>query len=173
MKALSADIGLQLSWTQPSALERYFELYSDNILLEKLSIEPGWTATGELTIPALATERWTLKSNGILKKARMTIRDAGTDEILAVYFPKFWGGGRVEFVNGRSFSWESISFWATGRGFFNERQERIFVLNRKQLDLLKVQSTVKIEAPYRDLPELPILLMLACYLSVQNSYANR
>ena len=172
MKALSTGIGLQLHWIQPSMLERHFELYSENCLLGDLRIEPNWTAIGTMTIPSLATERWTFKSKGILK-TRMTIRDAGTNDVLAVYLPRFWGGGRVEFVKGSIFDWKSNSFWGIGRGFYNERKEPLFVLKPNQLDLFKIQSVVNIEAQYRDLEELPILLMLACYLSAQNSYANK
>jgi hypothetical protein len=153
-------------------LERHFELYSENSLLGELRIEPDWTANGALTIPGLATERWTFKLKGLLK-TRMTIRDTGTNDVLAVYLPKFWGTGRVEFVKGSRFHWKSSSFWGIGRGFYNERKELLFVLKRKQLDLFKIQSAVKIEAQYRDLEELPLLLMLACYLSVQNSYASK
>jgi len=172
VKALSTGIGIQLHWIQPSMLERHFELYSENSLLGELRIEPDWTANGRLTIPSFETERWTFKSKGILK-TRMTIRDTGTNGVLAVYLPKFWGGGWVEFVKGSSFHWKSNSFWGMGRGFYNERKELLFVLKRKQLDLFKIQSTVKIEDQYRDLEELPLLLILACYLSVQNSYANK
>jgi hypothetical protein len=172
VKALSTGIGLQLHWTQPSTLERHFELYSESSLLGELRIEPDWTANGTLTIPSFATERWTFKSKGILKN-RMIIRDARINDVLAVYVPKFWGGGWVEFVKGNRFHWKPSSFWGIGRGFYNERKELLFVLKQKQLDLFKIQSAVKIEAQYRDLEELPLLLMLAGYLSVQNSYANR
>jgi hypothetical protein len=153
-------------------LDRCFELYAGNSLLGELRIEPDWTANGTFTIPSFATERWTIKSKGVLK-TRMTIRDAGTNDVLAVYLPKFWGGGQVEFVKGTRFLWKSNSFWGTGRGFYNESNELLFVLKRKQLDLFKIQSVVKIEAQYHDLEEMPLLLMLACYLSVQNSYANK
>ncbi len=60
-----------------------------------------------------------------------------------------------------------------GRGFYNEHKEMLFVLKRKKFDLFKIQSTVKIEDQYRGLEELPLLLILSCYLSVQNSYANK
>jgi hypothetical protein len=172
LEALSTGIGLQLHWIQPSMLELHFELYSENSLLGELRIEPDWTANGTLTIPSFATERWTFKSKGILK-THMTIRDAGTNDVLAVYFPKFWGGGRVEFAKGSRFHWKSNGIWGIGRGFYNERKELLFVLKRKQLDLFKIQSAIKIEAQYRDLEELPLLLMLACYLSTRNSYTNK
>lgn len=172
VKALLTDIGLQLHWIQPSMLELHFELYSENGLLGKMQIEPDWSAHCTLTIPNFETEHWVFNSKGILK-TRMTILDAGTNDVLAVYLPKFWGGGSVEFVKGSKFYWKSNSAWGLGRGFYNEHEELLFVLKRNQLDFFKTQSSVEIVNQCYDLEELPLLLMLACYLSVQESYANK
>ncbi len=171
MKALSTGIGLQLHWIQPSALERRFELYSENRLLEELRIAPDRTAYGALTIANTETERWILKGTGILKR-RLSIREDGEDDDFAVYRPKFWGDGWVEFVKGSKFHWKSTNFWGTGRGFYNEQNELLFVLKPKLFDLLKMQSVVKIGAQFNELDELPLLLMLACYLYVLDSYAG-
>jgi hypothetical protein len=92
---------------------------------------------------------------------------------LAVYRPKYWGEEWVEYVKGRRFCWKSTSLWGAGRGFYNDHKELLFVLKPKFFDLLKIQYAVKVEAQYADLDELPLLLMLACYLSVLNSYAGR
>jgi len=153
-------------------LELHFELHSENSLLGKMHIEPDWSAHCTLTIPNFATEHWVFNSKGILK-TRMTILDAGTNDVLAVYLPKFWGGGSVEFVKGSRFYWKSNSVWGLGRGFYNQHEELLFVLKRNQLDLFKTQSSVEIVNQYHDIKELPLLLMLACYLSVQDSYANK
>lgn len=153
-------------------LELHFELYSENSLLGTLHIEPDWSASGTLAIPNFATERWVFKPKGILK-SRITILDAGTDDVLAVYLPKFWGGGEVEFVQGNRFHWKSNSAWGLGRGFYNEKNDLLFVLRRNQLDIFKIQSAINIETQYSDLYELPLLVMLSCYLSIQDSYANK
>jgi hypothetical protein len=172
VKALSTGIGLQLHWIQPSALERRFELYSENSLLEDLRIAPDRTAYGTLTIANIVTERWIFKGTGFLKR-RLTIREDGEKDDFAVYRSKFWGDGWVEFVKGSKFYWKSTSFCGTGRGFYNEHNELLFVLKPKLFDLLKIQSVVEIGPQFNELEELPLLLMLACYVHVLDSYASR
>jgi hypothetical protein len=172
VKALSTDIRLPLYWVQTSIFERHFELYSEKSVLEELRFEADGTAYGALTIAGSATQRWTFKATGILKP-RVTIREAGANYDLAVYRPKLWGDGWVEFVNGSKFLWKSASFWGTEQGFFNGNKELLFVLKPRLFDLLKIQSVVKIQAQGYDLDELPLLLMLACFLRVRDSCASR
>lgn len=164
---------LQLYWTQPSVLERHFELYSDNILLGDLRFETASTAHGTLVTPGSAAECWTFKGARFSLKPCVTIRKDGTNDDLAVYRPKLWGGGWVEFVKGTGFQWKSTSFWGTEWGFSNTQEELLFVLKPKQFDLLKVQSVVEIGAQWHDLDELPLLLMLGWYLRVRDSYDTR
>ncbi|MFA7384421.1 MAG: hypothetical protein WC001_13330 [Desulfurivibrionaceae bacterium] len=173
MKALSTANNLQLSWSQPSALERHFELHSDNILLGNLHFETASTAHGTLLTPGSAAECWTFKGTRFSLKPRVTIRKDGTNDDLAVYRPKFWDGGWVEFVNGPRFHWKSTSFWGTEWGFSNTQEELLFVLKPKLFDLLKVQSAVEIGTKWHDLDELPLLLMLGWYLKVRDSYDTR
>jgi hypothetical protein len=173
MKALSTAIDLQLYWAQPSMFERHFELYSKNGLLGELHFETVSAAYGALITAGSATERWTFKGAGFLLKPRVTIRQAEANDDLAVYRPKFWGGGWVEFVKGSRFHWKSTSFWGTEWGFSNAQEELLFVLKLKLFDLLKVQSVVEIRPQWRDLDELPLLLMLGWYLRVRDSYDTR
>ncbi|MFZ2448786.1 MAG: hypothetical protein WAW37_20680 [Syntrophobacteraceae bacterium] len=171
MDAPSTDIGLQLFWAQPSIFERHYELYAEDRLLGELCFKADGTAYGVLTIAGSATQRWTFKGTGILKP-RVTIREAGANVDMAVYRHRFRGDGWLEFVNGSRFLWKSTSFWRTGRGFYNARKELLFVLKPKLFDLLKIQSVVEIEAQWHDLDELPLLLLLACYLRVRDCYAG-
>jgi hypothetical protein len=198
MKTTSTDTALHLAWVQASALERHFELYSANGLLGELRFETLTTAVGQWTgsasrkprpagahtlpeIPALwagslmfaspAAKRWTFKAAGILKP-RVTIRETGADADLAVYRHRFLGWEWVEFARGSRFDWKSTSFWKTEKGFYNGRQELVFALKPKFFNLLKEQSDVKVAAQWRDLEELPLLLMLACYMRVRQSNAG-
>lgn len=171
MKALSAGIGLQLHWIQPSAFERRFLLYSENSLLEDLRIAPDRTACGTLTIANSVTEHWIFKGTGFLKR-RLTIRKDGDKDDFAVYRSKFWGDGLVEFVNGNKFYWKLTSFFGTGRGFYNEHNALLFVQKPKLFDLLKIQAVVGVEPQFNELDELPLLLMLACYVNVLDRYAS-
>jgi len=172
VKALSTGIGAQLHWIQPLILERYFELYSENSLLGELRFEPNRTAYGVLTIPSLATKRWTFKVTGGILKPRVTIQETGTESDLAVYFYKRWGGGWVEFVNGTKFYWKPTSFWGTGKGFYNVHRDLLVELKQKFFALLRIRALLKIEALCNDLDELPLLLMIAGYLCAVDSFAS-
>jgi hypothetical protein len=173
MKALSTGIGLQLHWIQPSVLERHFELYSENCLLGELRFEPGGrTAYGTLTIASSATKRWTFRVTGGILKPRVTIRETGTNNDLAVYWYKRWGGGWVEFVNGSKFYWKPTSFWGTEKGFYNGNKELLFDLKQKFFALLKMRHAVKLETRCNALDELPLLLVLAGYLCAVDSFAS-
>lgn len=159
---------IQLSWVQPSALERHFELHSENSVLGTLHFEKASTAYGTLITADSATERWMFKGAGFIIKPRVTIRVDGANEDMAVC-----RGGWVEFVRGNRFRWKPTSLWGTKWGFFNAQEELLFTLKQNFFDLFKIQSAVVISAQWRDLDELPILLMLSWYLKVRDGYAAR
>jgi len=158
---------IQLNWTQPSALERHFELHSADSLLGTLHFETASTAYGTLLSTDSATEHWMFKGTGFLIKPRVTIREAGANMDMAVY-----GGGWVTFVKGSRFHWKPTSLWGTKWGFFNAQEELMFTLKRNFFDLFKTQSAVEIGAQWRDLDELPLLLMLSWYLKVRDSFST-
>jgi len=173
MKCQYKDLTL-LHWAQPSAFERHFELHSEIGLLGELRFESISAASGALITEGSSMERWTFKGEGFFLKSRVTIRKAGADDdLLAVYRPKLWGGGWVEFVEGCRFHWKSTSFWGTQWGFSNAQEELLFVLKPKLFDLFKVRSVVEIGTKCHDLHELPLLLMLGWYLKVRDSYDAR
>jgi hypothetical protein len=173
MKTLSTTLGSQLHWSQPTIFTRHFELHSEKSLLGELRFETASAASGTFKTADAATKCWTFLGTRYRLKPFVTIREEGTNDDLAVYRPQFWGGGWVEYITGRRFHWKSTSFWGTEWGFFNTQEELLFVLKPKLLDLLKVQSIVEIEAPWHDLEELPLLLLLGWYLRVRDSYDTR
>jgi hypothetical protein len=108
---------------------------------------------------------------GILKP-RVTIRETGGNDDLAVYRHKPWCGGWVEFVNGNRYRWKSTSFWGTEWVFVTAQEELVYKLKPKMFAQIKVQSIVEIGAQWHDLEELPLLLMLGYYLRVRDSFAS-
>ena len=167
MEAISSAIGLQLHWVQPKTMERRFELCGDDHLFGSLRFE---SAFGTLATAELAGVRWTFKRVGFLNP-RVTIREAGSNENLAVYWPTFWGDGWLEYVNGSLFHWKSINFWGTAWGFADPQEQLLFLLKSgsehpKLADLLKTQAVVGIEPAGQHVPELPLLLSLGWYLMI-------
>jgi hypothetical protein len=171
VKALSNAVGLQLHWVQPTIFARHFELYSENSLVGELRFETAATAYSTLTMAGSATESWTFKGAGFLKR-RVTLRDSRAKDDLAVFWPNLRGEGWVEFFKGSKFHWKSTNFWRTEWGFFSVHEELLFVLKSKPSYPLQIQSVVEIGAQWHDLDELPTLLMLGWYLRVQNLYAG-
>ena len=171
MKALSTTVGLQLHWVQPTIFARHFELHSENNLLGELRFEKASKAYGTLMMAGSATESWTIKDAGFLKR-RVTIRESGAKDDLAVFQPNFRGDGWVEFFEGSKFHWRSRNFWRTKWGFSNVQEELLFVVKSKPSYPLQVQAIVEIGAQWRDLDELPLLMMLGWYLRVQDIYAG-
>jgi hypothetical protein len=167
MEALSTAIGSKLFWAQPKTLERQFELRTEGCLFGTLRFEK---ALGTLATASSAAGRWTFKRAGFMNP-RVTIREAGRDADLAVYWPKLWGGGVLECANGSRFQWKSMNFWATTWGFADTREELVFTMKpgaekSKLSDLLKSQAIVEIGTPSYALAELPLLLMLGWYLMI-------
>ena len=153
-------------------LERRFELFSENSLLGELRFDPGGTAHGMVTIANSATKHWVFRATGGIGKPCVTIRENGTNNDLALYWPKRWGGGWVEFVNGKKFYWKPASFWGTGKGFCNENKELLLELKQSFMALLKIRPVFKLEVRCNDLGELPLLLMLAGYLCAADSFSS-
>lgn len=167
MEAFSTAIGTKLYWIQPRTLERKFELRAETGLFGSLSFA---TALGTLATAEVATGSWTFKRVGFLNP-RVTIREAGRDADLALFWPRFWGGGWLEFANGGKFPWKSIDFWATTWGFADTREELVFTMKPgaeqpKLSDLLKTQAVVEIGTHSFGLTELPLLLMLGWYMMI-------
>jgi hypothetical protein len=167
MEALSTAIGSNLCWVQPKTLERQFELRTEGGLFGSLRFEK---ALGTLATASSAAGRWTFKRAGFMNP-RVTIREAGRDVDLAVYWPKFWGGGWLECADGSRFQWKSMNFWGTSWGFANTREELVFTMKpgaekSKLSDLLKSQAIVEIGTQSFGLAELPLLLMLGWYLMI-------
>lgn len=167
MESLPSAINLPLFWVQPKAIERQFELRSANRLFGNLRFESAW---GTLATASSAAGNWTFKRVGFLNP-RLTVRQAGATDDLALYWPKFWGDGWLEFVGGSRFHWKATNFWRTEWGFANEQEELLFLLKPgvekpKLSDLLKTQAVVEIQPGGHHLAELPLLLMLGWYLMI-------
>lgn len=171
MNTLSTASDLQLQWVQPTMLMRHFKLYSQNGAIGELLFEKAATAHGVWSGVGSPTARWMIKGGGLLKRG-VTIRLSEAKNDLAVFRPNFMGEGWVEFLEGSRFHWKSRNFWRTEWGFFNLQKELLFVLKSQPWYQLKTESTVEIGGQWRDLDQLPLLIMLGWYLRIQNFYAG-
>ncbi|HPR65350.1 MAG TPA: hypothetical protein PK014_14165 [Thermoanaerobaculia bacterium] len=167
MEPLSSAIGLPLYWVQNKAFGRQFELRAKNMLFGTLRFEQ---ALGTLATAESESGSWTLKRVGFLN-VRVTIREAGRTDDLAVYWPRLWGDGWLETSRGSRFHWLSTNFWRTEWGFAQSDDRPLFVMKKGTeeptlSDLLKSQAVVEIEPEGNGLEEISLLLMLGWYLMI-------
>ncbi len=78
------DFHALLNWTQPSCLERHFELRSAGTLCGTLHYDSLQVARGALTSPDASTRNWTFTRKGFFGR-KVTIREDGSEEDLAIY----------------------------------------------------------------------------------------
>jgi hypothetical protein len=167
MEALSTAVGMRLHWVQPKTFERWFELRAGDSLYATLRFEKAF---GTLATAESADGVWTFKRVGFLNP-RVTVRKVGAEANLAIYQPKFWGDGLLEFPDGRVFHWRSTNFWGTQWGFADWDGNSLFALKPgvdkpKLSDLFKTQALVEVEAQGHALAELPLLVLLGWYLMI-------
>ena len=157
-----------LSWSQPKALHRAFELRDGDRLLGALSFVKAY---GSLAEASMAAGEWTFKRVGFLRP-RVTVRRRGQETDLAIYQPKGWGaGGDLQFAGGRVYAWKSANFWSTKFDFVDVAGMTIIAFRpgmeeSRWPDFFKFQALVEIDASARRLEELPLLLALGWYLMI-------
>lgn len=171
MKMLSTASGLRLNWVQPTMLMRHFELYSENDLVGELRFEKASRAHGTWTVAGSKTAGWTIKGAGFFKR-RVIVQKSEAKDDLAIFRSNLRGEGWVEFFKGSKFHWKSTNSWRTEWGFSSVGEGLLLVFESQSWFRLKMQSSVEITGQWRDLDELPVLVMLGWYLRVQNFYAG-
>ena len=158
---------MPLYWIQPKALERWFELRAEDRVVATL----GWqTSCGTLARGEAADGRWTFKRVGFLNP-RVTVRESGSEIDLAVFWPRWLGDGTLEFAYGRAFRWQSTNFWATDWMFADADGTPVVAFKQgspegKLSDMFKMQALIDIYPEARDLPELPLLVLVGWYLMI-------
>jgi hypothetical protein len=171
MNKSNSNLHLKLDWTQPDTLERHFELRTTDSLLAILHFETVSLACDTIYSEVAEQESWTFSEEWRHFKPCIIIRKTGADENYAIYKPGFWGGGNVEFIFGTRFYWKTKGLCGAEWNFFNAMDELLFVLKAKRFDLIKVQSEVEITPQWHNLEELPLLMMLGCFLQVSGRNA--
>ncbi len=163
------DEGLEstLYWVQPGALRDAYELRSRDKNVATLTFKSVW---GTMATAQTAASSWTFKRVGFLN-ARVTVREAGKEADLAVYWPRFWGDGWLDFPGGRRYRWQSTNFWKTHWALSNAAGEQLFTLRpgldeTHLSDLFKTQASVEVLPAGRAEPDLPLLRAVTWYLMV-------
>lgn len=166
MEPLSEHLAHELYWVQPKALSRKYELRSGGEVVATLDFE---TPFGSLATASTAENSWTFKRVGFFNP-RVTIREAGKEENLGLYRPRWTGTeGELELAGGRVYRWHVANFWATRYEIRDAQGETLIEYRsgskeHSLADILKSQALVTVSAAGQGRPEAGLLVLLGWYL---------
>jgi hypothetical protein len=156
VRPISETAGQELLWIQPAARKRDHELRAGDDVVATLHFQRGSLADAEA-----AGAHWTFKRQGFWHP-RVTVRTAGSDADLAVFHPRWVGGGALEFPDGRAVRLSSANFWQSEWVWQDNEKPLIWFKGRR--GLVKVRGAVEIQPEAVALPDLPLLILLGWYL---------
>ena len=160
-----------LSWRQPFVLEHRFQLHEGDNLFAELVFAPSYNAIGTLMSVDKAPFTWTFNKVGVFV-SKVHIRERGLDHDYAIYKPKFFGGGRLQFFQGEAFSWQKTGYFATEWSFVSKEGEKVLICRYPFAELAKMQGEVQIEGAWRGAKEMGVLVLLGWYLQVLDRQAS-
>ena len=158
--------GAVLEWRQPGSAKEGYVLLAGNEEAARLRVN-GWRVS-----PAWGTSafgNWIFKKEGFWR-ARYLIREEGTEVDVAEFFPRWhWSSGRIQFVNGREFTWKAEGFFA--RRYSMRDQTATVVLQLREglgkstwKDLFRQQGRLELGMVTVDPKVLSILALFAWHL---------
>ena len=156
MRAISEVAAQELVWAQPSATTREHELRAGDELVATLRFERR-----SLAAASTAEGQWTFKRQGFWQPS-VTVRVADSDDDIAVFHPRWSGGGQLELENRRQLRLSSANFWQTE--WVWQDKEKPLIRFKGRHGIIKARGEVEIESTDRADPELPLLTLLGWYL---------
>ncbi|HEX9095787.1 MAG TPA: hypothetical protein VF990_06735 [Candidatus Dormibacteraeota bacterium] len=156
MRSISEVAAEDLLWLQPAARKRDHELRAGDDVVATLHFQRGSLADAEA-----AGAHWTFKRQGFWHP-RVTVRTAGSDADLAVFHPRWVGGGALEFPDGRTVRLSSANFWQSE--WLWQENEKPLIRFKGRHGLIKARGAVEVSPEGAALPDLPMLILLGWYL---------
>jgi hypothetical protein len=156
MRSLARLAGQELAWVQPAALRREHELRAGEDVVASLRFQRGSLADAEAD-----GDHWTFKREGFWNP-RITVRVIGSDTNVAVFRPRWLGGGTLELPDGRAFGLSSANFWQS-EWVWQEKDQQLIRFKGRH-GFLKANGAVEIQPAAASLAELPLLVLLGWYL---------
>ena len=156
MRPISEIAGQELLWVQPAVFSREHELRAGDDVVATLRFQRGSLADAEA-----AGGHLTFKRQGFWQP-RVTVRTAGSDADLAVFHPRWVGGGALEFPDGRAVRLSSANFWQSE--WLWQDNEKPLIRFKGRHGLIKARGGVEIQPEAVALPDLAMLVLLGWYL---------
>jgi len=156
MRPIAEVASQELLWTQPAALRREHELRAGDDVVATLKFQRGSLADAEA-----AGWHWTFKRQGFWNP-RVTVRTVGSETDLAVFHPRWIGGGTLEFPDGRALRLSSANFWQSEWVWQDNEKPLLRIKGRH--GLIKANGAVEIQPEALSYPDLAMLVLLGWYL---------
>ena len=156
MKAIADYTAQELHWSQPSSLERAYDLMAGEELLATLRFQSGTLAEAET-----ADGRWTFKREGFLH-TQVTVRAPGSDADLAVFRPHWAGGGDMTAGLAAGLEFSAANFWNSKWAW--KDHDQVLISYRGPGGLVKAKAAMEIAPEAGRLPNLSLLAVLGWYL---------
>ncbi len=156
MRPINEVADQELLWVQPAALKRGHELRAGDEVVATLVFQRG-----SLADAVAADGHWTFKRAGFWHP-RVTVRVAGTDTDLAVFRPRWMGGGTLDLPGGKAIDLSPANLWQTQWAW--KEGESTPVVFKSRHGLIKSGAEVAIAEDGIKRPDLPLLVLLGYYL---------
>lgn len=157
MKQPVIPVNQKLALSQPSVFKRVYEIRAGNACVATLSFDGMFSlyAVGET-----GNHAWRFSKTGF-HRPRVAVCRAESGSEVAAFQHDFWShGGTLQFSDGRAFPgvtgrWERDFQFTTGGG------ERL--ISYQIRDSLALEADISVS---RNFPDLPVFLLLGCYIVV-------
>jgi len=162
MQRIRDVVGQDLQWIRPHWRRLDYELRNGADIVGTLAFRSAW---GSLANAETGDGCWTFKRVGFLQTTA-TIRTGDGDADLAHFRNNTWtSGGTLELPDGRRYRAGS-NFWMTGFEFTTDSGESL-VRFRRICNVVHLSASVQILPAALDVAELPWLVTLGWYVTVQ------
>ena len=155
MRPISEYAGQELLWIQPVVRKREHELRAGDDVVATLGFQRGSLADAQA-----AGGHWTFKRQGFWRP-RVTVRTAGSDTDIAVFQPRWVGGGTLEFPDGRTIRLSSANFWQSE--WVWQDNEKPLIRFKGRHGIVKARGAVELQPEAVASPDLAMLVLLGWY----------
>lgn len=148
-----------MKWIKLKGLRKQYELRSDGDLYATLSWEKTF---GSLATCECIDGSYTLKRGGFLHPY-VTARKLPFDTDFAKMEMNFGGSGIVQFIHGKSFTFQKLSFWKSNWGFTDITGKMIITITEKSPSY-RHYGEVEMEKEARLIKNIALLLIIGWYV---------
>lgn len=148
-----------LSWVQPKAFSRYWELLQDGNVAGKLSWEGAFS---HKAVAEFADGRWFFNQPRLFK-ADIQVTKEGLPGDIAIGRINWRGHGTLEFTDGKTYKWTRSGFFCITWHLVTATDQQMLDMTRKN-KFIRTEADIQVSPFVADDPHLPVLIGFLWYL---------